>query len=220
MEFIAKVIQDYADNFTDKEPALLSQLNRDTYLKVMYPRMCSGHFQGRLLSFLSKLVNPKFIVEVGTYTGYSTQCLAEGLQADGRIYTIDVDVETADFANDYFLQSEHKSKIFQLIGSGIEILTDLEKNTQKFNSGVIDLAFIDANKEQYLDYYQLIIPKMRSGGLIIADNVLWSGNVVEKSIGDEDTEALKKFNNFVVSDERVERILMPVRDGLYLIRKI
>lgn len=219
MEFIAKDVQLYAEGCTDAEPDLLKKLDRDTHLKVMYPRMCSGHFQGRVLSFLSKMINPRMILEVGTYTGYATQCLAEGLQSDGKIFTMEVDPEIADFANDYFIQSRYKDNIVQLIGQGIELLKQIDILTHNFNDGIIDLAFIDANKEQYLDYYKLIIPKIRVGGLVIADNVLWSGHVVEKSIGDADTEALKKFNNFVLSDDRVEKLLLPVRDGLYLIRK-
>lgn len=215
MNFLPEIIQDYAEAHTSPATDLLNQLQRDTHLKVMYPRMCSGHFQGRLLSLLSKMVQPQTIVEVGTYTGYATLCLAEGLQPDGKIYTIEIDPEVAAFAWDYIGQSPYKDQVVQLIGDGVETLEKLEAH----GVGTVDVAFLDAHKEQYPDYYRLLLPKMRSGGLMIADNVLWSGHVVEPGKGDANTEALKAFNDLVMADERVEKVMLPVRDGLYLIRK-
>ena len=212
MNFLPEAIQDYAEAHTEPASELLDRLQRDTHLKVMYQRMCSGHFQGRVLSMIARLIQPKTIVEVGTYTGYATLCLAEGLVADGKIYTIEIDPEVADFAWDYIAQSPYKDQVVQLIGDGVETLESLEV-------GPVDLAFLDAQKEQYLEYYHRILPKMRSGGLIIADNVLWSGHVTEKSKGDTNTEALKAFNDFIYNDSRVEKVLLPVRDGLFLVRK-
>jgi caffeoyl-CoA O-methyltransferase len=213
MHFLPRAIEDYAEAYTEPEPPLLAQLRRDTHLKTMQPRMLSGHWQGRLLSMVSKLVAPGIIVEVGTFTGYSALCLAEGLRPGGMLYTIERDPELAAFAQKYFDQSPHKSTIKLLQGSALNMLDALKLPAP------IDLVFIDANKEEYLAYYQACLPHVRSGGVILTDNVLWSGQVVDNSFADGKTEALRAFNNFVLADARVEKILLPVRDGLYLLRK-
>jgi caffeoyl-CoA O-methyltransferase len=211
MEFLPEEIQQYAELHAPAENELLAELNRNTHLKVMYPRMLCGHFQGRLLSFFAKMVAPELIVEIGTYTGYSALCFAEGLAPNGKLITLEIDPETAFFAQQYFDRSIYKDKIDLRVGPALEMLDAIP--------GPIDMVLLDANKEQYLDYYKAVMPKVRSGGLIIADNVLWSGNVVDKSITDTTTETIRSFNTFVREDSAVEAILLPVRDGLYLIRK-
>lgn len=211
MNFLDKKLEDYVQDHSDQEPELLQQLTHETHLKVLQPRMLSGAYQGRLLAFLSKLVAPKHILEIGTYTGYSALCLAEGLQPHGRIDTIDVNEELTDLQRKYFDASRFGSQIFQHLGNAAEIIPTL--------SSTFDLVFIDADKEQYPLYFELIVDLVPSGGLIIADNVLWSGKVIEKS-NDEATQALQSFNKKVVEDVRVEALLLPVRDGLTLLRKI
>lgn len=212
MEFIAEEIQAYSENFTNKESELLSNLNRETNLKVSQPRMLSGHLQGRFLSFISKLVQPKFILEIGTYTGYSALCLAEGLLKEGRLLTIDPNEETNVVAKRYFDASPYAKQMELLNDQALNVIPKIEQT--------IDLVFIDADKKNYLNYYKAVIDKVRTGGLIIADNVLWSGKVVdEESKMDAETKVLHEFNKFVSHDERVEHLLLPVRDGLMLLRK-
>ncbi len=211
MRIIAEEIQSYVENYTDKEPFLLSELNKETHQKTMFPRMISGNYQGRLLSFLSKLVQPKFILEVGTYTGYASLCLAEGLQIDGKVITIEVDPELEIYSQKYFDLSELGHLVEQKIGNALDIIPHLEHD--------FDLIFLDADKMRYLDYYEVLLPKLRSGGLLITDNVLWSGQVVDAKFDDKTTNALREFNDYVASDERVDKIILPIRDGLFLIRK-
>ena len=211
MNFLDQKLDDYVQKHSEKEPELLQQLARETHIKVLQPRMLSGAYQGRLLAMLSKLIAPKHVLEIGTYTGYSALCLAEGLQSNGRIDTIDVNEELTEIQRKYFDTSGFGNHIFQHLGNAAEIIPSL--------SGIFDLVFIDADKEQYPLYFDLITDRVRSGGLIIADNVLWSGKVIEKS-NDKTTEALKVFNKKVVTDSRVETVLLPVRDGLTLLRKI
>ena len=211
MNFLDKKLEEYVQDHSEQEPELLQQLARETHLKVLQPRMLSGAYQGRLLALLSKLVAPKHILEIGTYTGYSALCLAEGLQPSGRIDTIDVNEEITDLQRKYFDTSGFGNQIFQHLGNAAEIVPKL--------SGTFDLVFIDADKEQYPLYFDLIVDRVRSGGLIISDNVLWSGKVIEKS-NDEATKALQIFNKKVVEDIRVEALLLPVRDGLTLLRKV
>ncbi len=211
MNFLDKKLEEYVQDHSEQEPELLQQLARETHLKVLQPRMLSGAYQGRLLALLSKLVSPKHILEVGTYTGYSALCLAEGLHPQGHIDTIDVNEELTDLQRKYFNRSGFGSQIFQHLGNAADIVPTL--------SGIFDLVFMDADKEQYPLYFDLIVDRVRSGGLIIADNVLWSGKVVEKS-NDEATEALQIFNKKVVEDTRVEALVLPVRDGLTLLRKV
>lgn len=210
MNFLNEDLEAYVQQHSEQEPELLQQLVRETHLKVLQPRMLSGAYQGRLLALISKLVAPKHILEIGTYTGYSALCLAEGLQVNGRIDTIDIDEELTDIQRRYFNASSYGNQIFQHLGNAAEIIPSL--------NGDFDLVFIDADKEQYPYYFDLIIDRLKTGGLIIADNVLWSGKVVTKAT-DEATEALQVFNKKVVEDSRVETVLLPVRDGLTLIRK-
>ena len=212
MEFISKDLSDYCENNTSPESELLAKLNRETHLKVVSPRMLSGHLQGRFLSLISKLQQPKLIVEIGTYTGYSALCLAEGLHPDGKLISIDVNEETSSFAKSFISKTEYSNKIELILADAKEYIKTIHEP--------IDLAFIDADKKNYLTYYNLIIDKLISGGLIIADNVLWSGKITipEKDM-DKETLALHQFNQFVQQDARVENILLPIRDGLMVVRK-
>ena len=212
MEFIEKAIQFYCENHTEAENELLMKLNRETFLKVPQPRMLSGHLQGRFLSFLSKLLGPEQILEIGTYTGYSALCLAEGLKANGKLITIDPNEETNFFAANYFNQSSFKDKIHLIQGQALIEIPKLDI--------VFDMVFIDADKKNYMNYFNVVIDKVRSGGLIIADNVLWSGKVImDESKMDADTKLIHAFNEAVSKDKRVESLLLPVRDGLMILRK-
>ncbi|WP_106794064.1 O-methyltransferase [Aquimarina sp. Aq78] len=211
MHFIPEALDEYVVNHTQKEPKLLQQLNRETYQKILQPRMLSGPYQGRVLSMLSKLISPKNILEIGTYTGYSAICLAEGIQKDGELHTIDINEELEDFQRKYFDLSDHGKQIHQHIGDATEIIPNLD---MKF-----DLVFIDADKPNYPTYFELIINKMNSGGVILSDNVLWNGKVIEK-VDDEDisTKALLKYNTLLIEDKRIETVLLPIRDGLTISR--
>lgn len=212
MEFITKDLSDYCENNTSPESEVLANLNRETHLKVVSPRMLSGHLQGRFLSFISKLQQPKLIVEIGTYTGYSALCLAEGLHPEGKLISIDVNEETSSFAKSFIAKTEYANQIELVLADAKEYVTTINEP--------IDLVFIDADKKNYLTYYHLIIDKIKSGGLIIADNVLWSGKITmpEKDM-DRETLTLHQFNQFVQQDSRVENILLPIRDGLMVVRK-
>jgi len=211
MNFLPEKIDQYAVNHSQNEPKLLQQLNKETWQKVLNPRMLSGGYQGRILSMISKLVQPKTILEIGTYTGYSALCLAEGLQKNGTLFTIDKNEELEDFAKKYFNQSLYTSQIKQMVGNALNILPTLN---EKF-----DLVFIDADKENYSTYFNMIIEKMNSGGVILSDNVLWSGKVVEEiDPDDKDTKALVEYNKILNTDDRIETILLPIRDGLSISR--
>ncbi|WP_445455603.1 O-methyltransferase [Flavobacterium sp. HNIBRBA15423] len=211
MHFISEDLENYVANHSQDEPELLAKLNRETYQKVLQPRMLSGHFQGRVLSMLSKIIHPKNILEIGTYTGYATLCLAEGLAKEGAIDTIDINEELADFQKKYFDASEWKNQIFQHIGNAMNIIPNLNK---KF-----DLVFIDADKENYINYFHLIVPMMNKGGIILSDNVLWSGKVIEKlDPKDTSTKVLVEYNELLKNDSRVETVLLPIRDGLTVSR--
>ena len=211
MELLAKEIEKYSLNHTTKESKLLESLNRETWAKVMNPRMLSGHLQGKILSMFSNMIKPKNILEIGTYTGYSALCMAEGLQKDGMIHTIDINEEHIDFAKKYFNRSDYEKNIKSYLGSALEIIPKLNWNFQ--------LAFIDADKENYSKYFDLIIDKIDINGYIIADNVLWSGKVIKEK-QDTETKALDLYNKKVFSDNRIETILIPIRDGLMISRKI
>ena len=211
MNFLAPEIEQYAEAHTTPESALLAKIARDTYLEVLQPRMLSGHLQGRVLSMLSKMIRPNAVLEIGTYTGYSALCLAEGLTEDGILLTIDKNIELYDRANAYFSESEFASKIKMLKGNALVVVPELE---QKW-----DLVFIDADKENYQKYYDLTLPKLNKGGFIIADNVLWSGKVVDANENDVDTTALRSFNTSLIEDNRVEVLMLPIRDGLTVVRK-
>jgi predicted O-methyltransferase YrrM len=212
MEFIDEKLDEYVCAHTSAESDLLYKLNRETHLKILQPRMLSGHFQGRVLSMLSKMIQPKRILELGTYTGYSALCLLEGLQEEGELITVDCNEELEDFAASHFENHVRKDAIKQLVGDAIDLIPTLVGN--------FDLVFIDADKDNYLNYYKLLIEKIPNGGYLLADNVLWSGKVVdEKSSNDKDTLAIKEFNLFVQNDDRVENVMLPIRDGLLMIRK-
>ena len=211
MNFIDPSLEAYVAKHSEQEPELLQKLARETQLKVLQPRMLSGAYQGRLLALLSKLASPKRILEIGTYTGYSALCLAEGLQTDGQIDTIDKNEELYDMQRRYFDASGFGNRIVQHLGNAPEIIPTIK--------GTFDFVFIDADKEQYPLYFDLIIDRLRSGGLIIADNVLWSGKVMEIAM-DEATQSLQFFNKKVAKDKSVETLILPVRDGLSLMRKI
>ena len=211
MNFLDPEIEAYAEAHTTPESALLAQITRDTYLEVLQPRTLSGHLQGRVLSMLSKMIRPNSILEIGTYTGYSALCLAEGLSEQGTLLTIDKNMELYDRANAYFSESTFVSKIKMLKGDALSIVPKLE---QKW-----DLIFIDADKENYQNYYDLTLPNLNKGGFIIADNVLWSGKVIDANENDVDTCALRSFNTSLIEDDRVEVLMLPVRDGLTVVRK-
>jgi predicted O-methyltransferase YrrM len=211
MNFLDPEIEQYAEAHTTPENSLLAQITRDTYLEVLQPRMLSGHLQGRVLSMLSRMIRPNAILEIGTYTGYSALCLAEGLSAHGTLLTIDKNIELYDRANAYFSESEFALKIQMLKGNALTIVPDLK---QKW-----DLIFIDADKENYQNYYDLTLPNLNKGGFIIADNVLWSGKVIDANENDVDTTALRSFNTSLIEDNRVEVLMLPVRDGLTVVRK-
>lgn len=211
MHFISEELEDYIEKHSQAEPPLLAQLNKETYQKVLLPRMLSGHFQGRVLSMLSKLIRPTTILEIGTYTGYASLCLCEGMQKDGQLHTIDIKEELVDFQRKYFDLSEWGAQIVQHLGEGTAIIPTLDI---KF-----DLVFIDADKENYLNYYELIVPKMNPGGIILSDNVLWSGKVLEPlEPNDLSTKILLEYNKLLRNDPRVETVLLPIRDGLTVSR--
>ena len=213
MNFIDKKIMDYVINNSEDEPELLKELSKETYQKILQPRMLSGHPQGRLLSLLSKMIRPKRILEIGTYTGYGTICLAEGLADTGKIITIDINEELIDFQNKYFERSGYRDKIIQLNGEALDVIDGLN---EKF-----DIIFLDADKENYIEYYKLISNKMVNGGILISDNVLWSGKVLESSkLDDIETNTLNQFNQLIKDDKRFETIIIPIRDGISISRLI
>ena len=212
MDFISEKLAEYLSQNSDKEPEILSKLNKETHQKILQPRMLSGHIQGRFLSLISKIKSPLHILEIGTYTGYGTLCLTEGLATNGKIFTIDRNEELINIQNKYFEESGNRDKIVQLTGNAVDILMDLNEN--------FDLIFIDADKENYIKYFEIVSKKLNPNGIIISDNVLWSGKVVEESDNDEETDTLKKFNKLLSKDERFETIILPLRDGLSISRLI
>jgi len=212
MEFLAQNLANYIVAHTSESDILLQELERETNLKVLMPRMISGHFQGRVLSMLSKMIRPKNILEIGTYTGYSALCLAEGLTPEGQLLTIDINAELSDLVQKYFQKSSYKNQLKYINANAMEYLKSIEE--------FFDIVFIDADKENYQQYYDMIIDHVVPGGYIIADNVLWSGKVVaELKKIDKDTQAILNFNAFVQADNRVENVLFPIRDGLLIARK-
>ena len=212
MQILPEKLEDYVLKHSQEEPKLLKELSRETYLKIMQPRMLSGHYQGRLLSIISKLINPKNILEIGTYTGYSALCLAEGLKKSGELHTIDINEELYDFQRKYFDRSEFGNQIHQHLGNALDIVPSLNIT--------FDLVFIDAEKENYIDYFNIIINKLNSGGVLLSDNVLWSGKVLDHtSQTDEATKSLVVYNKLLNEDERLESIILPIRDGLTISRK-
>jgi len=211
MNLDSEKINEYVENHSQAEPELLQKLSRETWQKVLAPRMLSGHLQGRILSMISKLIQPKNILEIGTYTGYSALCLAEGMTKDGELHTIDVNEELYDFQRKYFDASEYGAQIIQHLGLAVDIIPTLDKT--------FDLVFIDADKSNYLNYLDLVLPKLRKGAVILSDNVLWSGKVVaEVAENDLDTKVLLEYNKRLNEDPRLETVLLPVRDGLSISR--
>jgi caffeoyl-CoA O-methyltransferase len=210
--FIKTGILEYSEINSQEEPYLLKELNRETHLKVLNPRMLSGSFQGRLISLISKLINPKKVLEIGTYTGYSALCIYEGLDEKGVIHTIDKNEELVDIQKKYFTKTGDIEKFIQHTGTALDIIPKINET--------FDFIFLDADKENYINYFNCIIDKLNKNGVILADNVLWSGKVIDKNQQDETTKILRKFNDIVNNDCRVETILLPIRDGISIIRKI
>ena len=211
MHFISQDLENYIEQHSEKEPELLVALNKETYQKILLPRMLSGHFQGRVLSMLSKLIRPVNILEIGTYTGYSALCLCEGMQENGTLHTIDIKEELVDFQRKHFDKSPWGNQIVQHLGEALDIIPTLDT---KF-----DLVFIDADKENYINYFELIVPKMTKGGIILSDNVLWSGKVLEPlNPKDISTKTVLEYNLLLKNDPRVETVLLPIRDGLTISR--
>jgi predicted O-methyltransferase YrrM len=211
MHFLSEELDIYVTKHSEDEPELLAQLNKETHQKILQPRMLSGHFQGRVLSMLSKIIHPTNILEIGTYTGYATLCLAEGLAENGTIDTLDNEEELFDFQRKYFDKSIWSNQITQHLGEALDIIPTL---TKKY-----DLVFIDADKENYIKYFHLIVPMMNKGGIILSDNVLWSGKVLEEvKSNDITTKILLEYNQLLKDDARVETVLLPIRDGLTISR--
>ena len=211
MEINPIEIQQYAELHTSGENALLKSINRDTHANVLMPRMLSGHLQGRLLSMISHMIKPERILEIGTYTGYSALCMAEGLKENGKIITIDINEELEKRVRGYFNQSDYREKIDYRIGNALELIPDIDE--------MFDLVFIDADKINYARYYDMVFAKVKIGGFILADNVLWSGKILAPN-PDKDTRAILEFNKKIAEDSRVENVLMPVRDGIMMVRKV
>ena len=213
MNLIGEDLEKYVESYSDSEPDLLKRISSYTHTNVHSPRMLSGHIQGRVLSFLSRIIKPNFILEVGTYTGYSTLCLAEGLSDLGKIITIDKDFSLQNKVESFFKESKKNDQIEYKIGDAIEVIPKLEYE--------FDMVFIDADKKNYINYFKMILPKLKSNGVIIADNVLWSGNVIDadKIRNDRLTKNMHDFNEFIKKDTRVSKIILPIRDGITLIKK-
>ncbi|MBT4324844.1 MAG: O-methyltransferase [Cryomorphaceae bacterium] len=213
MDFISEKLTEYISKNSNIEPEILARLNQETHQKILKPRMLSGHIQGRFLSMLSKMKSPSTILEIGTYTGYGTLCLLEGLKEDGKIFTIDRNEELLKIQNKYFEESGKRDKIIQLTGNAKEILNDLNET--------YDIVFIDADKENYIEYFNQVSERLNKNGIIISDNVLWSGKVLDSSLEkDEETNALVNFNKILNEDKRFETVILPLRDGLSISRLI
>jgi predicted O-methyltransferase YrrM len=211
MHFLPEKIDDYVVEHSQQEPKILQELSKETWQKVLNPRMLSGAYQGRILSMISKLIQPKVILEIGTYTGYSALCFAEGLTSEGKIITIDKNEELETLQNKYFEKSGFRNQITQKVGNALEIIPTIKEQ--------FDLVFMDADKSNYINYFHLIIDKMKSGGIILSDNVLWSGKIVEKlDPKDVDTKVLLEYNKLLNTDSRLETVLLPIRDGLTISR--
>ena len=211
MHFLPQHIDQYAVDHSENEPELLQQLSRETWQKVLAPRMSSGHYQGRVLSMISKLIQPKNILEIGTFTGYAALCLAEGMQANGSLHTIDINEELCDIQRNYFDASGYGKQIKQYTGNALDIIPEIAIS--------FDLVFIDADKSNYANYLKILLPKLTSGAVILSDNVLWSGKVVEKvNPKDIDTKALLQYNKILKEHPKLETVLLPIRDGLTISR--
>jgi predicted O-methyltransferase YrrM len=205
-------IEQYIDQNASPEMSILSKINRETHLEVLMPNMLSGHVQGLVLSMISKMIKPKRILEIGTYTGYSAICLAQGLSSDGILYTLDINEELEKRVLKYFEEANLDTKIKLMIGDALKIIPTIDET--------FDLIFIDADKKNYIHYFDIVLPKLRRGGFILADNVLWKGKIIDKTAKDKDTLALKEFNEKVSLDPRVRNVILPLRDGIMLMEKI
>lgn len=212
MSFLSESVDAYLQTHASPVPELLSRLERDTHLKTLYPRMVSGTYQGRFLSMISQLLQPRRVLEIGTFTGYSCICLSEGLHPEGRITTIEMDAELGHLIFPYLEEAGISEKVDVRFGKALEVLADLQETW--------DLVFIDADKQNYRKYYERVFPQLRKGGIILADNVLWHGKVLDEKEQDKETAGIREFNTFVREDPRVEHLLLPIRDGIYWIRKI
>ena len=212
MDFISEELSDYLNKNSEKEPEILSRLSKETHQKILQPRMLSGHIQGRFLSFISKIKSPNKILEIGTYTGYSTICLAEGLSINGKIDTIDKNEELVKIQNKYFKESGYRKNIIQHTGDAIDILNNLNDS--------YDIIFIDADKENYINYFNQVSNKLSKNGIIISDNVLWSGKVLDSNQMDEETSTLVQFNKIINDDKRFKSIILPIRDGISISRLV
>ena len=213
MDFIDDALVEYVEKYTQEEPSLLQKINRETYAKVLTPRMLAGHLQGRVLSMLSNMIQPDSILEIGTYTGYSAICIAEGLTPDGVLHTIDINEELEEVVRGYFKEAGIEEQVRYVIGNAIDIIPEIK--------GSFDLVFIDADKENYANYFDMVIGRVSQGGFIIADNVLWSGKVLDDpQTMDEDSRALLEFSKKIQADQRVENVLFPIRDGIMVMRKL
>ncbi len=205
-------LEDYINSHSEAEPEFLAKINRSTHLRMINPRMLSGHFQGRVLSMFSHMIKPERVLEIGTFTGYSALCLAEGMPDNGILYTIDCDDELESFILQNFEASEHSKKMKLIIGDALEVISGLDET--------FDLVFIDADKAEYQAYYEAVLPKVKKGGYILADNTLWDEKVLKPvDPKDKDTIAILEFNSFISTDQRIEKVLLPIRDGLTLMRK-
>jgi predicted O-methyltransferase YrrM len=214
MNFLPELLEKYVEEHTSNESEILKKLNRETHAKVLMPQMLSGHLQGSFLKMLSHMVKPKQILEIGTFTGYSSICLAEGLEKNGMLHTIDINEELSDMVHRYIKTSGKEKNIKTYIGNALDIIPTINET--------FDMVFIDADKKNYKNYYKLVFDKVRKGGFIMADNVLWSGKVVteKKETTDEETCGIMEYNDMVVKDDRVENVMVPIRDGLLITRKI
>lgn len=210
MDFIDKKLLSYVELHTDSESNLLEEINRYTHLHVLKPRMLSGHLQGRILSFISRMIRPKIILEIGTYTGYSAICLLEGIKDGGKLITIDINEEISEKASSFFKKSKYNKSIEYIIGDAQDIIPRVKQN--------FDLVFIDADKENYSKYYDIVYPKLSKGGFILVDNVLWSGKILDKK-KDTLTKVIDDFNKKIQEDNRVSNVILPVRDGIMMIQK-
>jgi predicted O-methyltransferase YrrM len=213
MEFLPELLENYVEDHTKPEPEILKKLSRETHAQVMMPQMLSGHVQGRFLKMLSCMINPSQVLEIGTFTGYSSLCIAEGIKEGGMIHTIDINEELAPIVTRYIKEAGAEKKIKTYTGNAVDIIPSI--------NAVFDMVFIDADKKNYVKYYELIFDKVRKGGFILADNVLWSGKVVEQSSkNDEETKGIVEYNKMVTLDKRVENVLVPIRDGIMIARKL
>jgi len=210
MEIIDSDLAHYLSLTCDPEPSLLAEVDRETHVKETMPHMLSGHYQGRLLSFISHLLQPKSILEIGTFTGYASLCLAEGLAPDGVLHTIDINAELHDRVRQYFDRSPYAEQINYHIGEALQVIPTLRET--------FDLVFIDADKKNNANYYELVLPKVRRGGLILIDNVLWKGKITQEH-ADKQTALIQQLNTSIAKDKRVQKLILPVRDGIFLIRK-